>query len=573
MGRRLRTTLIVVAAGLLAALLVCGYVLVDSQSSARRDIQDRFRERATSSAALTESLFASASGTAQRQNARRYGGAAISSDVLARDAGQANNLYLAVLSEEGKILGASPGTPANMRSQLETRPPYVRDVLAGRPYSLSDIQQVGAGRPSLTYAQGFPTRFGTRALITGIDAKLIYQFLGGSLAQLPTVAGGNAYVLDSRGAIVASPGSPARAGRTVTETGLVAALNQRGRGSFANDRYFVADAVAGTTWRVVLTAPNDKLFASVSGTHKWVPWILLVGFGLAAMVALMLVGRMLQSAAEVRLANERVEERATELASSNEQLAQANDELGRVNEELERFASIASHDLQEPLRKVRMFAGRVTSEEGPQLTDKGREYLERMNEAATRMQALIDGLLLFSRIKTPARPSERIALTPIAHEVVEDLGVVIDEIGASVQVGTLPTLPADPLQMRQLLQNLISNGLKFRREDVAPVVRVDGSVGDETAQITVTDNGIGFDARFAQRIFRVFERLHPQSDYPGTGIGLALCRRIVERHGGTISAESTPGEGSTFTVTLPLHPADRGPAPQSDREDAALVRG
>jgi light-regulated signal transduction histidine kinase (bacteriophytochrome) len=142
---------------------------------------------------------------------------------------------------------------------------------------------------------------------------------------------------------------------------------------------------------------------------------------------------------------------------------------------------------------------------------------------------------------------------------------VISETGGEVEVGDMPTVAADPLQMRQLLQNLISNGLKFHRDQVPPKVRISGVANGRLAEFDVSDNGIGFEPRFNARIFRVFERLHGRSSYPGTGIGLALCRKIVDRHGGTIGAESTPGEGSTFTVTLPITQA--GPL------DAAAVNG
>jgi light-regulated signal transduction histidine kinase (bacteriophytochrome) len=193
--------------------------------------------------------------------------------------------------------------------------------------------------------------------------------------------------------------------------------------------------------------------------------------------------------------------------------------------------------------------------------------------AAQRMQHLIDDLLAFSRITAQTRRIETVELTDVAKDVVADLETVIHETGATVLVGDLPTLSADPLRMRQLLQNLVSNGLKFRREGVPAVVRIDGSVRGDVAEIVVSGNGIGFEPRYAGRIFRVFERLHGRDEYPGTGIGLPLCRRIAESHGGAISAVSTPGEGSTFTVTLPLRPADDGlpPAAVADSRETSLA--
>jgi len=165
---------------------------------------------------------------------------------------------------------------------------------------------------------------------------------------------------------------------------------------------------------------------------------------------------------------------------------------------------------------------------------------------------LIEDLLAFSRVSTKGRPFTRVDLGEVARQVVTDLEVTIDEAGATVALGDLPTIDADGTQMRQLLQNLIANAIKFRRDGVAPAVRVTAVVRSGTAEIGVADNGIGFDDKYASRIFRAFERLHARSDYPGTGIGLALCRKIVERHHGSIAASGTPGEGAVFTFSLPV---------------------
>jgi signal transduction histidine kinase len=170
------------------------------------------------------------------------------------------------------------------------------------------------------------------------------------------------------------------------------------------------------------------------------------------------------------------------------------------------------------------------------------------------MQRLIEDLLKFSRVATHGRPFHPVDLREIVDGVLEDLELEVERAGAVMHVGELPTIDGDELQLRQLMQNLISNALKFRREDVVPEVDVDAKSGDGAVEITVRDNGIGFEPQYAGRIFRVFERLHGRSRYQGTGIGLALCRKIAERHGGTIQAQSEPGVGSTFTVRLPVHP-------------------
>lgn len=236
-------------------------------------------------------------------------------------------------------------------------------------------------------------------------------------------------------------------------------------------------------------------------------------------------------------------------------------ELQRSNRELEQFASVASHDLQEPLRKIQAFGDRLQARCAAGLGDQGREYLDRMRSAAARMSTLINDLLAFSRVTTRAQPFVPVDLGREARAVVSDLEGRLHQTGGRVELGPLPTLHADPMQMRQLLQNLIGNGLKFHKPGEAPAVRVEGRLRPESGgpengiwEITVQDNGIGFEEKYLDRIFELFQRLHPRNQYEGTGIGLAICRKIVERHGGTISARSTPGQGATFVVTLPASP-------------------
>jgi PAS domain S-box-containing protein len=247
----------------------------------------------------------------------------------------------------------------------------------------------------------------------------------------------------------------------------------------------------------------------------------------------------------------RVRERTTELAA-------ANDALRRSNSELEMFASVASHDLQEPLRKIQAFGDRLQTKFAATLGEQGREYLERMLAAAGRMRTLIDDLLTYSRVTTKAQPFAPVDLARVAREVVSDLEGRVQQTGGRVELGELPTVEADPLQMRQLLQNLAGNALKFHRPAEPPVVRVWGEVTDGPpgphCRLYVKDNGIGFDEVYLDRIFQLFQRLHGRHEYEGTGMGLAICRKIAERHGGSITAHSAPGQGATFVVTLPLAP-------------------
>lgn len=244
----------------------------------------------------------------------------------------------------------------------------------------------------------------------------------------------------------------------------------------------------------------------------------------------------------------------TSLKKTQLQLEQSLRELEQSNRELESFASVASHDLQEPLRKIQSFGERLKAVTSGTLSPEGQDYLERMQSAATRMRRLIEDLLAFARITSKAQPFVRVELPTIVREVLSDLEVSIDQAKATITVGELPALEADPTQMRQLLQNLLSNALKFRREDAAPAISIEASVDKEArrCEIRVRDNGIGFEEKYADKIFNLFQRLHGRGKYEGTGLGLAICRKIAERHGGTISAQSTPGQGSAFTIRLPL---------------------
>jgi signal transduction histidine kinase len=242
------------------------------------------------------------------------------------------------------------------------------------------------------------------------------------------------------------------------------------------------------------------------------------------------------------------------MALQSHQLETTNTELMRSNRELQDFASIASHDLQEPLRKIQAFGDRLAAT--TQLSADSQVYLDRMLDAAGRMRTLIDDLLAFSRVTTKAKPFTRISLNRIAKEVVSDMEVRISETGAQVKVGRMPGIDADATQIRQIFQNLISNALKFQKAGTTPEVNIYSTMerkgANDIVAITVKDNGIGFDQKYTDRIFTIFQRLHGRNEYEGTGIGLAVVRKIAERHGGTVIAESEIGKGSQFVVRLPV---------------------
>jgi len=250
---------------------------------------------------------------------------------------------------------------------------------------------------------------------------------------------------------------------------------------------------------------------------------------------------------------------------AEETLSRKAAELARSNAELEQFAYVASHDLQEPLRKIQAFGDRLKAKVDAVGLQDGRDYLDRMQGAAARMRTLIDDLLTFSRIISASEPFVPVDLNVVTKGVLSDLEVRIEQTKARVDLGTLPTIEADPLQLRQLLQNLIGNALKFQPPDRQPVIRIEGRIlrspfaGSpeedpyaEQCEISVQDNGIGFEEKYTEKIFAVFQRLHGRTEFEGTGVGLAVCRRISDRHGGTIRAQSQPDAGAKFIVTLPV---------------------
>ncbi|MFY8134587.1 MAG: sensor histidine kinase, partial [Aquimonas sp.] len=226
-------------------------------------------------------------------------------------------------------------------------------------------------------------------------------------------------------------------------------------------------------------------------------------------------------------------------------------DLESRNQELQDFAFVASHDLQEPLRKVQAFGDRLRLHLADRLDERAADYIQRMRSAAARMQILINDLLAYSRVSRNAHQPQRVSLSRILAEVLADLESRIEASGAVVEAGLLPEVEADPTQMRQLLQNLLGNALKFAAPGRAPRVKISAHRRGGRIRLVVEDNGIGFDNKYQERIFAPFQRLHGRSEYEGSGIGLAIVRKIVERHGGQIRAEGRMGEGARFELDLP----------------------
>ena len=266
--------------------------------------------------------------------------------------------------------------------------------------------------------------------------------------------------------------------------------------------------------------------------------------------------RVAERTKELSQVNDQLRQEITERHTAEENLRKLNEELTRSNRDLEQFAYAASHDLQEPLRMVASYTELLARRYGGQLDEQGHTFITYAIEGATRLKRLIDDLLVYSRVGTAGRQRAPTGARAVVAEALRNLQASLEESGALVTVGDLPTVRADSSQLTQLFQNLVGNAIKFRRPGEALRIVISAENFGEEWRFSVQDNGIGIDPQYADKVFDIFQRLHSREEYPGTGIGLALCKRIVERHGGRIWVESTPGQGATFHFTLGVPPPD-----------------
>jgi signal transduction histidine kinase len=540
------------AFAVVALLVVFAVELSNTQANSKTAIEARVHERAVLAGALVDSLFSTITEQVPA-DARTFGGQTVSVAALNKTLGA--NSYIEVLGPKGALLASTTGFTKQDSANV-VNSGVLRLVERGDSYGLGNLVRVGKSNV-IEFAVGLPTAYGRRILVEGTPASTLTDLFTGELKRIPGVAGSHNLIVDDNDTVIASNIADRPPGYRFVGAARVALGKVSGD---RNDRYYDQVPLADSTWRITISSPNAGLFASVSGWNWWVPWLVFIAFAFMALIAFALGWRVVHSAernlasANSQLAgvNQKLASVNQELAGSNRELKRQTAELARSNADLDQFASIASHDLQEPLRKVRTFTEQVASTESDNLSERGVDYLARANRAAERMQGLIQDLLQFSRVTTNPRPFVRVDLNTVAAEALDDLSLEIEGIGAAVSIGELPTIDADPLQMRQLTLNLISNAIKFRREGVTPEVEISAEVVNGSVRITVADNGIGFEPQYSTRIFKVFERLNGRTEYPGTGIGLALCHKIVGRHGGQIVAESQLGKGATFTVTLPI---------------------
>jgi PAS domain S-box-containing protein len=310
----------------------------------------------------------------------------------------------------------------------------------------------------------------------------------------------------------------------------------------------------------VIRADADR-FDRADGSVQWVRWEVRPWYDAAGDVGGIVIfsediTERKQAEEELRKSKDdlelRVNERTSELRVSNRALMEYAAKLERLNDELQEFAFVASHDLEEPLRKIQTFGLMLARKYQEHLGEQGRDYLIRITRAAKRMSDLLRSLLDYSRIASQPGPFEPVGLAELTSEAVSDLELVINQAGGTVEIGDLPHIDADAVQIRRLLQNLIANSMKYCKDSEKPVVRVYGHSSGTRCTIFVEDNGLGFEEEYADRIFRPFQQLHGRNEYEGTGMGLAICRKIVEHHGGSITAKSMLGKGATFIVQLPV---------------------
>jgi signal transduction histidine kinase len=430
----------------------------------------------------------------------------------------------------------------------------------------------------------------------GIDLEWFNEFA----VESEMLPGSTLSVLDQRGIILVHYPDPENwVGRKMPEQELYAKMIAEGEGTTESwgadgqQRLYAFTPLWSTEGNVflVISTPSNMAYADVDQSTRRNLFLLLLATILAGAAAWLLgelfvvrqTNRLIRATEQISsgdlearadLGNqhgefgklalafnqmaEKLQKRERERDEAEAEIRAYADDLERMNRDLKQFAYVASHDIQEPLRKVQIFADLLNRRYSYDLDDRGREYLTRMQDAAGRMQQLLYDLLSFSRLTTRPKKFADVDLNAVLVDVVADLDMKIEASNAVVEIGDLPIIEGDASLIRLLFDNLIGNGIKFAKQDERPIIQIsclnglDSPMDDNNqCEIHIQDNGIGFDIKYLDRIFLPFERLHARDNYEGMGMGLTICRRIVESHRGNITATSIPGKGSTFIVSLP----------------------
>jgi signal transduction histidine kinase len=505
---------------------------------------------------------------------------------------------IAVYTVEGIGWASGLKTEWQNRGGSVTDREWFQQTLATRaPYLGIPVLSRGTGRPVISYTiPMFDDKKELRALLVG---GISLAALADMVTSAPINETSRASLLDSRGGgLIVADADPTRILQPVgaqDEAFTQAAAGRHGtletRGSSGESNLAAFAPVTRLPWSVVVLEPASTAFASVSALTKrallWIGVVLLATLLASVLLARRITNplrRLAEGAAEVGAGNldyrlgsakrdeigvasrafdRMTEELQTTLVSRDDlanevaarkraegQIRKALLDLQRSNQDLEQFAYVASHDLQEPLRMVASYTELLAQRYEGELDAKAQSYIHYAVDGATRMQGLINDLLTYSRVNTQGRPLEPTDLHVVLGEALRNLASATRESGAIVTNDDLPSVRVDPVQLQQVFQNLIGNAIKFRGK-VSPHIHVSAREEGGEWLFSVKDNGIGIDAKHAEKLFVIFQRLHTREEYPGTGIGLAVCKRIVERHGGRIWFESEPGKGSTFYFTLP----------------------
>jgi signal transduction histidine kinase len=505
---------------------------------------------------------------------------------------------IAVYTVEGIGWASGLKTEWQNRGGSVTDREWFQQTLATRaPYLGIPVLSRGTGRPVISYTiPMFDDKKELRALLVG---GISLAALADMVTSAPINETSRASLLDSRGGgLIVADADPTRILQPVgaqDEAFTQAAAGRHGtletRGSSGESNLAAFAPVTRLPWSVVVLEPASTAFASVSALTKrallWIGVVLLATLLASVLLARRMTNplrRLAEGAAEVgsgnldyrlgsakrdeigvasRAFDHMTEELQNSLVSrddlakevverkkAQQQIKRALLDLQRSNRDLEQFAYVASHDLQEPLRMVASYTELLAQRYEDQLDDKAQSYITYAVDGAMRMQRLINDLLTYSRVNTQGRPLEPTDLHVVLGEALRNLASAIQESRAIVTNDDLPSVRVDPVQLQQVFQNLIGNAIKFRGK-VFPHIHVSAREEGGEWLFSVKDNGIGINAKHADKLFVIFQRLHTKEEYPGTGIGLAVCKRIVERHGGRIWFESEPGKGSTFHFTLP----------------------
>ncbi|HLW94301.1 MAG TPA: ATP-binding protein [Solirubrobacteraceae bacterium] len=535
--------IVTLAAALMLVLLgVFALVLASSQARSRHDAEQRFGAQATIAAGLTKAIFSATVAPEVQAATRSYGGAHLNAGTLAALAKGTGLGYAYVADSSGHILASTAGMPASAARGVGAV--AVAHALGGAPW-FSDLVAGPGGHYLVEQAIPFPTKFGERVEVLGYPVTLLSKFLGSYLLDALPHQSARGYMVDGAGRILAGSASTVPIGSQLSPQ-FAAALSShaddtsvQGRYGAANSgpqTYFVAASIGGSAWRVALTEPVSTLYPADVGSQWWVIWLVFVAFALAGLGCVLLLRRSLSTAGQ--------------LVAQAHQVAVVNAELEATNAELGAFSYSVSHDLRAPLRAIDGFSRIVIEDSEHTLTESQQRYLGLIRDNTRAMGDLIDDLLAFSRLASQPVTRAPVDSAALVEELERELASAEPSRAIEFTNGHLPVLAADHALVRQVFANLLGNAVKYSSTRTPSRIAVGAEQRDGELVFSVADNGVGFDMRYAEKLFQVFQRLHRAEDYEGTGVGLAIVQRIVTRHGGRIWAESTPDEGAVFHFTL-----------------------